>query len=195
MQHSWLTFVAAAGIMAASPARAQDVRTPRVEIGGAFSAIVPMVFTDGPRIVPGIGPRATLNLTPRFAVEAGADVLAGLDSSGTGGLYQTQLKFPLREARAGRALVSFTVGAAGLASYTRIRETRVRRLDGSIAVYPGYRRFRARAPDTLTVGLAREEVFSRSLSSCLTIQAYAGPFGGLALRGSAGVSFGIGGYR
>jgi hypothetical protein len=194
MQRLWFTLLAAAGILSATPARAQDLRTPRLEIGATFSGIVPLVITDGPGIVGGVGPRVTVNVSPRFALEGLADVLAGLESYGTTALYQTQLKYALRKARAG-GVMSFTVGAAGLAWYDRVHETRVTRPDRSIAVYPGYRQFRVRPPDTFSAGLAREQVFGRHTSSYLAIQGYVGAMGGIALRASVGFSFGIGGYR
>jgi hypothetical protein len=195
MQRLWFTLLAAAGILSATPARAQDLRAPRLEIGATFSGIVPLVIMeDGPGIVGGVGPRVTVNVSPRFALEGLADVLAGLESYGTTALYQTQLKYALRKARAGRA-VSFTVGAAGLAWYYHGPETRVTRPDRSIAVYPAYRRFRVDPPSTFSAGLAREQVFGRHTSSYLAIQGYVGEFGGIALRASVGLSFGIGGYR
>jgi hypothetical protein len=193
MQRLWFTLLVAAGILAASPARAQDVR-PRLEIGATFSGIVPLVIEDGPGVVAGVGPRAAVNVSPRIALEGLADILGGLESYGTTALYQTQLKYAVRKAQAGR-VVSFTVGAAGLAWYHRVHETRVTRPDRSIAVYPGYRRFRVNPPTTFSAGLAREQVFGRHTSSYLAIQGYVGAVGGIALRASVGLSFGIGGYR
>jgi len=194
MQRPWFTLLTAAGILAATPARAQDLRTPRLEIGATFSGIVPLVVTDGPGIVGGVGPRVTVNLSPRFALEGLADVLGGLESYGTTVLYQTQLKYAVRKARAGPVL-SFTVGAAGLAWYDHGDETRITRPDRSIGVYPGYRGFRVNPPYTFSAGLAREQVFGRHASSYLAVQGYVGEVGGIALRASVGLSFGIGGYR
>jgi hypothetical protein len=91
--------------------------------------------------------------------------------------------------------MSFTVGAAGLASYRLTRETRIARLDGSAVVYPGFRRFQVTSPTTFSIGVARQAVFGRSFSNSLAIQAYIGPVGGIAVRASLGVSFGVGGYR
>jgi hypothetical protein len=194
MLRLWLT-LGAAGILAASPARAQDVTPPRVEIGGSFSGILPIVFEDGPAILASAGPRITMNVTRRFGVELLAEVLGPVEFSGTMALYQTQLKLPFRKARAGERTVSLTVGAVGLASYRRTRETRIARLDGSTVVYPGFRRFQATAPTTFAVGVAREALVGRSFSSSLAVQGYIGPLGGIAARASVGVSFGVGGYR
>jgi hypothetical protein len=193
MQRLWFTLLAAAGILAATPARAQDLRAPRLEIGATFSGIVPIVIADGPAVVAGVGPRVTVNVSPRFALEGLADVLSGLESYGTTALYQAQLKYAVRKAQAG-AKLSFTVGATGLAWYDHGDETRITRPDRSIAVYPGYRRVRVNPPYTFSAGLAREQVFARHTSSYLAIQGYVGEVG-IALRASVGLSFGIGGYR
>jgi hypothetical protein len=194
MQRRWFTSFAVAGILSATPARAQDLRTPRLEIGATFSGIVPLVTTDGPGIVGGVGPRVTVNVSPRFALEGLADVLGGLESYGTTVLYQSQLKYAVRKAREGPVL-SFTVGAAGLAWYDRVHETRVTRPDGSIAVYPGSRRFRVNPPYTFSAGLAREQVFGpphlelpRGSGLCWRAR------GGCA-AGLPRLSFGIGGDR
>jgi hypothetical protein len=195
MLRLWLT-LAAAGILAASPARAQDLTPPRFEIGGSFSGILPIVSEDGPAIFASAGPRVTMNVTPRFGLELLGEVLLGpVESSGTMALYQTQLKLPFRTSRGGGRTMSFTVGAVGLASYRRTRETRIARLDGSTVVYPGFRRFQATAPTTFAVGVARTALLGRSFSSSLALQGYVGPLGGFAARASAGVSFGVGGYR
>jgi hypothetical protein len=194
MLRLWLT-LGAAGILAASPARAQNVTPPRLEIGGSVSGILPIVFEDGPAILASAGPRLTMNVTPRFGVELLAEVLGPVEFSGTMALYQTQLKLPFRQSRGGERTMSFTVGAVGLASYRRTRETRIARLDRSTVVYPGFRRFQATAPTTFAVGVARNALFGRSFSSSLAVQGYVGPLGGFAARASVGVSFGVGGYR
>jgi hypothetical protein len=193
MQRLWLTLVA--GTLAASPARAQEVSPPRFEIGGSVSGIVPIVFADGPAVVAGGGPRVTVNITPHLAIDLLAEVIGPFDSSGTMALYQTQLKLPIGRSSDGKRTLSFTVGAAGTAWYRRAPETRIPRLDGSTVVFPGYRRFQVSAPNTVAIGVAREEVFGRHVSTCFALQTYLGTLGGVAVRAAAGVSFGIGGYR
>ena len=89
----WLTLGAAGSILAASPARAQDVGPPRVEIGGTFSGILSIVSEDGPVVLAGAGPRVTVNVTRRFGVELLAEVLGPVEFSGTMALYQAQLEF------------------------------------------------------------------------------------------------------
>jgi hypothetical protein len=193
MGRLWLMWAAAA-IIAPSPVCAQEVRSPRFELGGMFSGIVP-VAVDGPAIVLGVGPRLTFNVTPRFGLELLAEVVGPAESSGTTALYQNQLKVVLSKSRDAKRTVSFTVGAAGGASYQRTPETRIVRLDGSTVVYPGYRRFRATAPRNLVVGVVREQVFHRLASSYIGVHGYVGPMTGIAVRAAIGVSFGVGGYR
>lgn len=132
----WLT-LGTAGILAASPARAQDLTPPRLEIGGTVSGLVPIVYENGPAVLASAGPRVTVNVTPRFGVELSGEVLGPVEFSGTMALYQTQVKLPFRTSRDGQRTLSFTVGAVGIATYRRTRETRIARLDGSTVVYPG----------------------------------------------------------
>ena len=195
MQRPWLTLVAAAGVLAASPARGQEVRAPHLEVGGKAAGIVAFGFGGGPAAVGGAGPRLTVNGTPRFAIDLSAEVIEPTESSGTTALYQTQLEFPVRRSPDGKRTLSVTVGAAGIAYYRRAPEMRIPRLDGSMVVIPRYRTLEVAAPTTIAIGLAREEVVARHLSTCFGLQTYFGSLGGLAVRASFGVSFGVGGYR
>ena len=195
MQRLWLTLLALAGALAASPARAQEVGPPRLEIGGNVIGVVPIYFEDGPAVLGGAGPRVTLHLTPRLAIDLLAEVIGPVESSGRYALYQTQLALPIRRSPDGKRTLSFTVGAAGSAWYRRAPEFRNPRLDGSMVVYPAYRTFRVSAPTTAAIGVARQEVVARHVSTCLALQTYLGSLGGLAVRASVGVSFGVGGYR
>ena len=79
--------------------------------------------------------------------------------------------------------------------YRQAPETRSPRLDGSTVVYPGYRTFRATAPTTFAIGIGRAEVVNRRVATRVGVQAYLGSLGGIAVRASVGVSFGVGGYR
>ena len=185
----WLT-LGTAGILAASPARAQDVDPPRIEIGGTFSGILSIVSEDGPAILASAGPRVTINVSRRIGIDLLAEVLGPVES-GTMALYQAQLKLPFRASGDGQRTLSFTVGAVGLASYRHTRETRITRLDGSTVVYPGFRRFQATAPTTLSIGVSRDAVVGRSFSSSLAVQGYTGSVGGFAVRASVGVAFGV----
>ena len=195
MQRIWLTLVAAAGVLAALPARGQEVRAPHFEIGGNVAGIVAFGFEDGTAVVGGGGPRVTVNVTPRLAIDLSTEVIGPIESSGTMALYRTQLELPIRRSPDGKRTLSFTVGAAGTAWYRRAPEHRRPRLDGSMVVYPAYRTFQVSAPTTVAIGVARAEVVGRHVSTCLALQTYLGPLGGIAVRASFGVSFGVGGYR
>jgi hypothetical protein len=195
MQRLWLTLVTLAGALGASPARAQEVSPPHLEIGGIVSGLVAFAFEDGPVVVGGAGPRVTVNVTRQVALDLSAEVIGPTESSGTTALYQTQVAFPIKRSPDGRRTLSFTVGGAGLAWYRRAPEFRRPRLDGSMVVYPAYRTLQVRAPTTIAIGVARDEVVGRHVSTCFALQTYLGSLGGISLRASVGVSFGVGGYR
>ncbi len=195
MRRPWLTLAAVAGVLAASPARGQEVRAPHLEIGGNVAGLVAFGFEDGSAVVGGGGPRVTINVTPRLAIDLSAEVIGGTASPGTTALYQSQLEFPIKRSPDGKRTLSLTVGAAGIAYYRRAPEFRRPRLDGSTVVYPAYRTFQVSAPWTVAIGVARQEVVGRHVSTCFALQTYLGSLGGLAVRASVGVSFGVGGYR
>ena len=169
-------------------------RAPLFEIGGSVSAVLPIVSEDGPAVVVGGGPRLTVNLAQWIGVELLAEALGPVEDSAIFGLYMAQVRIPLRNRSSGRTL-ALTAGAAGAASYQRIAETRIVRFDGSTVVHPGYRRFRSGAPNTVSVGLSGRHVMSRFASGIWDLQGLVGQIPGIAVRGSFGVSFGIGGAR
>src|SRR5687767_7820405 len=82
-------------VLTASAAQAQGQSPPRFEIGAQGGAIV-FAAGDGAVLLNG-GPRVTLNLSRRDAVELAADFLAGTEHSGLFGLYLIQYKRVLRE--------------------------------------------------------------------------------------------------
>jgi hypothetical protein len=182
-------------VLAAGPAAAQEVKTPRLELGGSIAGILPIFFPDGPVFLAGAGPRLALNLSRRIGLQLYADAVGPVESSGLNGLYAGDVKLPLRRSRDGQRTLSFTVGLCAPFQYTRVPERRVTRADGSVVVRPGFQRFRANSPTTLIAGITRDHAFSRSASSSFSLQALVGPIGGVALRAAVGVSFGAGGYR
>jgi hypothetical protein len=105
----------ALGVLSSSP----DAAAQRLEIGGHASAILPVVSEDGPAIVVGGGPRVTINVAPWIAVELLAEALGPVEDAGLFAIYESQVKFPVRKSPDGRRTLSFTVGAAGAASYQR----------------------------------------------------------------------------
>ena len=194
MTRLWLT-LAAAGILAASPVAADDVKVPRVEIGGSVSGILPILSEDGIAVVIGAGPRMTVNVGKGIRLELTAEVVGPTDSSGTYGFYLTQVKVPIGNSASRASTLYITAGAAGAASYQRFDESRRGRPDGSTVVNPGFRRFLADAPNTLSVGVSQDRVLNRKLAASWGLQTFIGNIGGVAVRGSVGLSFGFGGYR
>ena len=172
-----------------------DASAQRLEIGGNASAILPVVSEDGPAIVVGGGPRVTINIAPWIAVELLAEALGPVEDAGVFAIYGSQVKVPLRRSPDRGRTLSFTVGAAGAASYQRFPETRRVRFDGSTIVHPEYRRFRTSAPNALSLGVSGRHRLSRRAAGMWDLQALIGELSGIAVRASFGVSFGIGGYR
>ena len=180
---------------ASAKALKDDPQPPRVEIGGTISGILPLVFDDGITVVVGGGPRVTVNVWRQIGIEMLVEAVGPAEGSGTFGYYLTQVKIPIRKSAGGARTLSLTAGVAGAGSYQRIHETRIVRLDGSTVVHPGFQRFRVASPRTLSVGVSGDHVFSRHASSVWAMQAFIGSLGGIAVRASVGVSFGVGGYR
>jgi hypothetical protein len=176
-------------------ARSRACKPPRVEIGGVVSGILPIVSEDGTPVVVGGGPRVAVHLWRQIGIELLAEAVGPVESSGTFGYYLTQVKIPIRKSAGGARTLSLTAGVAGGASYERIHERRIVRLDGSTVVHPGFQRFRVDTPRTLSVGVSGDRVFSRHASSVWAMQALIGPLAGVAVRASVGVSFGVGGFR
>jgi hypothetical protein len=179
-------------ILTGSVARADEIKRPRLEIGGNVSAIVP-IAAESPRVVLGGGPHVTVNLGRRVAVEVLAEMVGPTECSDTFGLYLGHFKFAIRQSST--AALSVTVGAAGSFRYARRGEVRAPRLDGSVVVHPGYRQFRADGPGTLSVGLARDRILHRHAATSFGVQTLFGSVGGFAVRASVSISFGVSGYR
>jgi hypothetical protein len=190
----WLTLTVL--ILTARAAAAQNADLPRVEIGGNLSALVPIVYADGPVFLAGGGPRLGVNISRDIGLQTWAEAIGPFgDRSGVTGLYAAEFKFPLRRARSGQRTLSFTAGATGTFHYARRPEHRLPRPDGSTVVTPGYRQLRVGGPKTLILGLVRDHTFTRRGSVSTSVQLLAGEMAGIALRGALGVSFGAGGLR
>jgi hypothetical protein len=187
----WLTL---AVILVASPARAQDVGTPWVELGGNVSVVAPILIEDGPVVVAGGGPRLGLRVTERLRIEGLAEVLGPVEGANPTGFYMTQLKLRLRKPIRTRELW-LTVGTAGGFSYTGFDEHRSPRLDGSIVVHPAFQRFRVQGPNTVTAGIERSQRIGRYVSGSFALQAFIGSFSGVAVRAAGGISLGLGRHR
>ncbi len=193
MTRIWLMW-AAAGILTASSGWADDGRRPRVEVGGTLSALLPLPLEDSVGVLAGGGPRVTVNVTRRLAVELRAETFGPIEDAGTFGLYLTQVRIPIRQSPSGAQPLVLTVGAAGAASYQHFPESRRTRVDGSTIVQPEFRRFIVTSPNTFTAGVSGDRVLSRHVSGTWGVQGLIGSIGA-AVVASAGVSFGLGSYR
>src|SRR5918996_545494 len=109
-------------VLTASAARAQVQSLPRFEIGAQGGAIV-FAAGDGALLLNG-GPRVTLNISRRDAVELLADFLVKTEHSGAFGLYLIQYKRVLREGDRRRRTIFVTGSTAGTFRYHRRREWR-----------------------------------------------------------------------
>jgi hypothetical protein len=182
--------------LATRTASAQTANGPRVELGGTFSAILPVVAADGPVFLLGGGPRLGVNLTRTIGLQGSLEMLGPFgDRDGINGIYGGDARFAVRHDRNGQRTLSITVGLAGGFQYTRRSERRVTRPDGSIVVTPAHRRLRTSDPATVVLGFAGDRLFSRRGALSTAIQVFVGQLSGMAIRGSVGVSFGAGGYR
>jgi len=175
---------------------AQTTNVPRVELGGSLSGILPVLPADGPGVVIAGGPRLGLNVTRTIGLQASIDVLAPFDDrGGTNGLYEAAAKFAVRHGQDGQRTLSITAGLAGGFQYLRRGERRVTRPDGSIVVTPPHRRLRTTNLTTVVVGVTGDHVVSRHSALSTGIHVFIGELGGMAIRGSIGMAFAIGGYR
>ena len=182
--------------LAARTASAQIATSPRVELGGTLSAILPVVAADGPVFLIGGGPRLGVNLTRTIGLQGSLEMLGPFgDRDGINGIYGGDAKVVVRHDQNGQRRLSITVGLAGGFQYARRSERRVTRPDGSIVVTPANRQLRTSGPGTVVFGLAGDHPFSRRDALSTAIQAFVGELGGIAIRGTVGVSFGAGGYR
>ena len=136
-------------VLTASAARAQVHSPPRFEIGAHGGAIV-FAAGDGALLLNG-GPRLTLNMSRRDAVEVLADFLVGTEHSGLFGLYLIRYKRVLREGERGRSTIFVTGSTAGTFHYDRRREWREDRPDGATIVHPAYTQHRSKARRLLEV--------------------------------------------
>ena len=100
--------------LATRTASAQTVNSPRVELGGTFSAILPVVAADGPVFLLGGGPRLGVNLTRTLGLQGSLEMLGPFgDRDGINGIYGGDARFAVRRGQNGQRTLSITVGLAG----------------------------------------------------------------------------------
>lgn len=131
-------------------AQPADERSP-IQLGGSAGVLF---------FLPTIGARLSVPLRPPLALEGVAEyVPSTLDDDGAAWLiFQAQLRHRLNRGQTWR--MHATYGAALFAKYTHWRESRQARPDGSVIVFPEYRRMHVAGPTCVHAGFGAE----RSLS-------------------------------
>lgn len=180
-------------VLTVSNARGQVQGPPRFEIGAQGGAIV-FAGGDGAFLLNG-GPRVTLNMSRRDAVELLADFIVGTEHSGAFGLYLIQYKRVLREGDRRRNTVFVTGSAAGTFHYYRSREEREDRADGATIIHPAYTRAQLETPTLIGGGIGLERVLGRYAAFRAEVGALVPlrPLSAVGIRGLAGVSIPLGG--
>ena len=94
-------------ILAARTASAQSPIAPRVELGGTFSAILPVVAADGPMFLIGGGPRLGVNLTSTIGPQGSFEMLGPFgDRDGSTAYTGATPGSPYRTSRAAEICLS-----------------------------------------------------------------------------------------
>ena len=189
-----LQLLTTAAVLTAAPALAQEVVSPPIEIGAMASGVVPVSFDGGAFGLAAGGATVTYNLSRRIGVEAIGEIVGPHESSGLYGIYQLQGRFQVQTNGDGSAAWFVTGGLGGFFYTQHQNEYRQSRPDGSIVVYPGFRRSEIDAPRLVSGGLTHRRVLNRRMSLLLSTQVLFGS-GGIAPRASAGLSFGVRKYR
>jgi hypothetical protein len=182
-------------VLTASAAQAQAQSPARFEIGAQGGAIV-FAAGDGALLLNG-GPRVTLNVSRRDAVELLADFLVGTEQSGAFGLYLIQYKRVLREGDRRRRTIFVTGSTAGTFQYYRSREWRDERADGATIIHPAYSRAQLEPPTFIGGGIGLERVVGRYAAFRAEVGALV-PLRSLSavgIRGVVGVSIPLGGHN
>jgi hypothetical protein len=179
-------------VLTASPAGAQLQSPPRFEIGAHGGAMV-FAAGDGAFLLNG-GPRVTLNINRRDAVELLADFLVRTEHSGAFGLYLIQYKRVLREGDRRRRTIFVTGSTAGTFRYHRRREWREDRADGATIIHPAYTRAQVESPILIGSGVGFERVgryaaFRAEVGALVPLRSLSA----VGIRGVLGVSIPLGG--
>ena len=180
-------------VFTASAASAQVPSPPRFEIGAQGGAIV-FAAGDGAFLLNG-GPRVTLNISRRDAVELLADFLVGTEHSGLFGLYLIQYKRVLRQGDRRRSTIFVTGSTAGTFRYYRSREWSEDRADGATIIYPAYTRAQVDSPTLIGGGIGLERIVGRYAAFRAEVGALV-PLRStwaVGIRGVVGVSIPLGG--
>jgi len=181
----------------ATTALAQEVRVPPIEIGGQLTGLG--ALGEGLHMRALVGPRVTVNLSQRNALEVSADVMTpSFDRRRLDGVYFLQYK-RLFSPRSGvnRNTAFATVGTGGYFFHSRVGERHQQRVDGSVVVFPArtHAKLSSARMATFSVGLEHrlnERIAARLEGGGLALLDQNGYIG---FRLLGGVSIPIGGYR
>ena len=177
-------------------AAAQEVRVPPVELGGQLTGIG--ALGEGLHMLAMVGPRVTINLSQRNALELSGDVMWPSGGQRLDGLYFVQYKRTLNaRSESDRNTAFITTGTGGYFFTSRIGERHQRRVDGSVVVFPARTHSKLSAMRLATFNLGLEHRLNKRLSARVEGGALAlldqNGFIGFRLMGS--MSMPIGGYR
>jgi hypothetical protein len=165
---------------------------PRFEIGGQIGLIALVGAGEGyPLVV--VGPRLSIAVVDRVAIELLGELAAPTESDGLLGIYQIQIKTIVREGGPARSAIFVTAGTAGGFSYYRAPGYQLSRPDGSAIVYEEHVRASVGSPAALSGGVGMQRAFARHAAIRVEAQGLVGFGGGLIARGSVGISVPIGG--
>jgi len=155
-RHAVTTIIACALVLAAQTranAQADTVEAvrPRPQLGVSAGAIF---------ILPTLGARLTVPFQPRLAVEGVAEFLPLTfdDGDSTYVLLQLQLRHQFRSG--GSWPLHGTYGMTFFGEYTHRHERRESRPDGSVLVWPSYRRLSIEPPLAVHGGVGGERLIS-----------------------------------
>jgi hypothetical protein len=174
---------------------AQTLQVPRIEVGGQVGWVGAIAECFCVR--PIVGPRLTINISQRDALEVSAETLAPSNPA-TYGLYFVQYKRSTRVPSHWTGIRPFyTAGTGGYYEYRQIRERRETRPDGSVVTYPAHSTGELSRLTIATLGGGFERGLTRHASFRLEGSGFAvlDEDGFLAYRVLAGISVPIGGYR
>jgi hypothetical protein len=164
------TIVAGALVVAAAHTSvdAQTVAAEETDSRAQFGGSAGVLF-----ILPTVGVSLTVPLRPNLAVEgAGELLLWTFDEEGATYLpFQVQLRHQFRRGRSRR--MHATYGTTFFGKYTHRREWRESRSDGSVLVFPEYRRFEIRPPLALHAGVGGQRPISRRVVARWDVQVLA----------------------
>jgi hypothetical protein len=177
-------------------AGAQALQVPRVEVGGEAGMLG--AIGDGLYLTATAGPRLTINISQRDAIELAADTMLRGESRGIYGLYFLQYKRTTHRWLDWSGIRPFfALGTGGYYSYRRVPARRLPRPDGSVVVYPAHSYGELSHLNLATFGGGLERRLNRHASFRFEGSGLAAIHqdGFLAFRILAGVSVPIGGYR